>query len=53
MLATVELGVWIVAASTLLAAIIGATGAVIAALIAHENRRKLRARARSVSRSRA
>lgn len=40
-LAHIELGIWIVAGSTLLAAIIGASGAVFAALIARENRRKL------------
>ena len=36
-----ELGIWLLAASTLIAAIIGAGGAIFAALIARENRRKL------------
>lgn len=40
-LAHIELGIWIVAGSTLLAALIGASGAIFAALIARENRRKL------------
>jgi hypothetical protein len=41
MIATVELGVYIIAGSGLIASIIGATGAVIAALVGRENRRKL------------
>ena len=41
MIAQVELGVYIIAGATLLAAVIGAAGAIFAALIARENRRKL------------
>jgi hypothetical protein len=37
----VELGIWILAGATLLAAVIAAAGAVFAALISRENRRKL------------
>jgi hypothetical protein len=39
--AQVELGVYIIAGSALVASIIGAAGAVVAALVGRENRRKL------------
>ncbi len=41
MIAQVELGVYIIAGSTLVASIIAAIGGIVAALIGRENRRKL------------
>lgn len=41
MVAGVEIGVYIIAGSALIASIIGAIGAIVAALISRENRRKL------------
>lgn len=41
MIATVEIGVYIIAGATLVAAVIGAVGGIVAALIGRENRRKL------------